>query len=138
MKGDSLPNNDHIARYCAPASLSEEGHPTGASFMPRRVDRCLSVNWMEYFGGSNRKKQIKKIRKDIPLTLKKRGVFAVLNVGNAKNYVRKSKSNKKLDILHEPSDINPSHSGVYGYTHEDLVVADLIAETVEEVLPINI
>ena len=30
---------------------------------------------------------------------------------------------------------DPSHSGVYGYRHEDLLVAELIVEMVMEIYP---
>ena len=133
MKGDPLPGKDHISRYCAPKT-APDGQPTGASFMLRRGEEFLSVNWMEHFGGKDQKAQIAKIREHIELSLAKFGLFAVLNVGRVINQVQKF-GEKQLSILHAPTQGDPSHSGIHGYHHEDLLVAELIAETVIEIYP---
>lgn len=134
MKGDPLPGKDHIARYCAPKT-APDGRPTGASFMLRKKDdEFLSVNWMEHFGGTDQKAQIVKIREHIELSLAKYGLFAVLNVEKVIDQIQKF-GEKMLAILHEPTHRDPSHSGIYGYQHEDLLVAELIAEAVIEIYP---
>lgn len=133
MKGDPLPDNDHISRYCAPKTALD-GQPTGASFMIRKGEEFLSVNWMDHFGAADQKVQIAKIREHIELSLAKFGLFAVLNVGRVIDQVQRF-GEKQLAILHEPTQGDPSHSGVYGYRHEDLLVAELIAEMVIEIYP---
>lgn len=133
MKGDPLPGKDHISRYCAPKT-APDGQPTGASFMLRKDEDFLSVNWMEHFGETDQKAQIAKIREHIELSLAKSGLFAVLNVGRIIDQIQRF-SEKKLAILHEPTQGDPSHSGVYGYQHEDLLVAELIAEMVIKTYP---
>lgn len=133
MKGDPLPEKDHISRYCAPKT-APDGQPTGASFMPREVDEFLSVNWLEHFGGTDQEAQIAQIREHIELSLAKFGLFAVLNVGRVINQIQKV-AEKKLAILHDPTEGDPSHSGIYGYRHEDLLVAELIAEMVMDIFP---
>lgn len=133
MKGDPVPGKDHISRYCAPKT-APDGQPTGASFMPRKEHDFLSVNWMEYFDKTDQKAQIAKIREHIELSLARNGLFAVLNVGKVIDYTHRI-GEKKLAILHEPTQGDPSHSGVHGYQHEDLLVAELIAEIVIEIYP---
>ena len=140
MKGDPLPGKDHISRYCAPKT-APDGQPTGASFMPkkgedmpRKGEEFLSVNWMEHFGEIGQKAQIAKIREHIELSLARNGLFAVLNVGKVIDHIHRV-GEKKLAILHEPTQGDPSHSGVHGYQHEDLLVAELIAEIVMEIYP---
>jgi hypothetical protein len=133
MKGDPLPGKDHISRYCAPKT-APDGQPTGASFMLRMGEEFLSVNWMEHFGGTDQKAQIAKIREHIELSLAKFGLFAVLNVGRVIDQVQRF-GEKQLTILHEPSQGDPSHCGVHGYQHEDLLVAELISEMVIEIYP---
>lgn len=133
MKGDPLPNTDHISRYCAPKT-APDGQPTGASFMLRQSEEFLSVNWMEHFGETEQKTQIGKIREHIELSLAKYGLFAVLNVGRVIDHIQRF-SEKKLAILHEPTQGDSSHSGVHGYQHEDLLVAELIAEMVIKIYP---
>lgn len=133
MKGDPLPGKDHISRYCAPKT-APDGQPTGASFMLKKDEDFLSVNWMEHFGETDQKVQIAKIREHIELSLAKSGLFAVLNVGRITDQIQRF-GEKKLAILHEPTQCDPSHSGIHGYQHEDLLVAELIAEMVIKTYP---
>jgi len=128
MRGDPLPDQDHISRYCAPKT-APDGQPTGASFMLRQDQKFLSVNWMEYFGDIGIDAQINKIREYIELSLAASGLFAVLNVGEIIDQVQRN-SERQLAVLYEPTPGDPSHSGVYGYRYEDDLVADLIAEFV--------
>ena len=133
MKGDPLPIKDHVSRYCKPKTVPN-GQPTGASFMLREGEEFLSVNWMECVGETDPKLQIDKIREIIELKLAKSGLFAVLNVGDVIDQIQIS-GGKTLAILHEPTSGDPSHSGIYGYQDEDLLVAELIAEMVIESYP---
>lgn len=134
MRGDPLPDKDHISRYCAPKT-APDGQPTGASFIPKKGEKeFLSVNWMEYFGETAQKAQIAKICEHIELSLAKSGLFAVLNIGRVIDQIQRY-GGKKLAILHEPTLGDPSHSGVYGYQHEDFLVAELIAEIIIEIYP---
>jgi hypothetical protein len=89
---------------------------------------------MEHFGKTDQKAQIAKIREHIELSLARNGLFAVLNVGKVIDHIHKV-GEKKLSILHEPTQDDPSHSGVHGYQYEDLHVAELIAEVVIEIYP---
>jgi len=136
MKGDHLPADNHISRYCKFTTLSEEtGQPLGTAFMPRpNKDKFLSVNWLEYFGDIGIEAQLTEIRTHINLKIKKSGRFSVLEVGNTLEYVNKN-NDKEICITHEPSNGDPSHSGIRGYSHEDEMVGDLIAETVNSVHP---
>jgi len=38
-------------------------------------------------------------------------------------------------MLHEPEEDDPSHSGIYGFQYDDRLIADLIAEMVQETYP---
>ena len=102
--------------------------------MPKQGHDYLSVNWMEFFGKTDQKAQISKIREHIELSLAKHGIFAVLNVGKVIDQIQRF-GEKKLAILHEPTQGDPSHSGVHGYQHEDLLIAELIAAIVIEIYP---
>ena len=133
MKGDPLPGKDHISRYCAPKT-APDCQPTGASFMLRKGEEFLSVNWMEHFGKIGQKAQIAKIREHIELSLAKYGLFAALNVGRVIDQIQRL-GERRLAILHEPTQGDPSHSGAHGYQHEDLLVAELIVEMVIKTYP---
>ena len=135
MRGDRLPDKDHISRYCKFKSLVND-QPSGASFMLRTDDEFLSVNWLEYFGLKDCQEQMSQVRQNIRLNLAPRAKFAVLNVGNVINYVRENgPDNRVLSVLHEPEEDDPSHSGIHGYGFEDDWVADLITEVVQETHP---
>ena len=70
------------------------------------------------------------------MTLGVKAKIAVLNVGEIINYVRtKSPDARNLSVLHEPKEDDPSHSGIYGFRYDDHLIADLIAETVQEIYP---
>ena len=134
LKNDHLPFDNHISRYCKPKTLSEE-KPTGASFMLRENEQHLSVNWLEHNGMPSREEQIAHIRKNINLQLAKTGKLAVLNVGSMLEYVKSNSNNSSISVLHEPLPDDESHSGVFGYSHEDDLIADLIADKVLETYP---
>jgi len=134
LKNDHLPFTDHISRYCKPKTLSEE-KPTGASFMLRENEPHLSVNWLECNGMPSREEQIAHIKKNINLQLAKTGKLAVLNVGSMLEYVKNNSDNSSISVLHEPLPDDESHSGVFGYSHEDDLIADLIADKVLETYP---
>ena len=135
MRGDPLPEQDHVSRYCRPTSLGEDGQPNGTALMPRG-DECLSVNWLEYFDLPDQEAQIAQVRQVIGIGVAAKGKFAVLNVGEVIDYVRENDpDNRVLDILHEPEENDPSHSGICGYSHDDYLVGDLIAEIVRGTYP---
>ncbi len=136
MTGEELPEQHHITRYCKFTSLSEDGHPTGDSFLPRASDEALSVYCLEFSGHADRQSQLTQVRQETRLTLKRSAKFAVLNIGHMLCHVHSSESHDRtLTVKHKPENGEPAHSGVYGYTHEDDMVAELIAEVVEETHP---
>lgn len=136
MKGDPLPEQDHISRYCSATRLTEDGLITGAAFHLRPSKKYLSVNWLEFFQLGDRQEQIGEVRKASRLNLGARAKLAVLNVEKMVNFVRtQSPDARKLRVLHEPEENDPSHSGIYGFGCDDHLIADLIAETVQELYP---
>ena len=135
MKGDPLPSSDHVARYCKPKTLSQEtGQPLGTAFILRRVEEYLSVCWLEYFGKSEIEELLQEVREHIILTASIKAKYAILNVGDTINHVNEN-SERKITITHEPSNSDPSHSGIRGYSYEDEMIGDLIAEKVVSTHP---
>jgi len=124
MSGRPLPDQDHIARYCKPKTLNENGRPSRTAFMLKPDEDYLSVNWLEYFGEIEREEQLNKIRRHIQLSLASTLKHVHINSGMI-----------DVSVLHEPTSEDPSHSGIHGYGYEDDLIADLIAEVVLEIYP---
>ena len=57
-----------------------------------------------------------------------------LGVGATRAHVL-AEEHVALNFRHVPEDLDPSHSGIEGYGPEDHIVADLIAQTVMDLLP---
>lgn len=144
MKGDQVPNEDHIARYCGGSRVKEDGTISGEVFRLRvqsgQIEEYLSVNWLEFLNKENRVQEIAEIQKllaaKFPLGIGPRARIAVLNVGEMRGYVHKNSDDRRtLRVLHEPKDNDPSHSGIHGLKFEDVLIADLIAQKIKEIHP---
>lgn len=128
MSSAKINDSDHVARYCKPSTLSENGSPTGLSFLPRPSDDHLSVNWLEYFKTSSLAEGVQRIQRALALKnfdTKPSGKFAVITVVDVKDAGRRM--NQNLRIARLPTDHDESHAGIFGYTHTDLEIAEEIA-----------
>ena len=134
MKGDPLPSSDHVSRYCKPKTLSEAGRPFGSAFFLREGEEYLSVFWLEFFGKSEIEELLQEVRDHIFLTPNRSARYAILNVGDTINFVNEN-SERNIEITHEPRDSDPSHSGIRGYSYEDEMIGDLIAQKVISIHP---
>lgn len=98
----------------------------------------LSVNWLEFFGMPDRATAVGEMREvfGASFDLRVSGRFAVLNVGDAVRRVLES-TGYAVRAEHLPTDDNPSHAGIVGYSHDDAEVARTLAEMVrrEDVYP---
>lgn len=134
MKDDPIPDTNHIARYCKPTHISD-GKIQATAFMLREGEESLSVNWLEFLNCTNRESEIEEIRNIYSKKLKV-GVnakIAVLNVGEAREKViKESQDRRKLEVLHNPENDDPSHSGIYNSKQDNELIAELILETVRE------
>jgi hypothetical protein len=143
MKGDPVPIQNHISRCCFASKCTEGGQVTGAAFQLRETEEYLSVNWLEYLQRTNRRDEIQEVRRVLnsKLKLTANAKIAVLNVGDILNHVCiNSPDNRNLSVLHEPLEDDPvakdpSHSGIYGFKIDDPLIADLIADMVQETYP---
>ena len=140
MKGDKLPDPNHITRFCRPMQ-APEGQIQATAFMLRSDDKYLSVNWLEYLNCSSRDHEINEIRNiySEKFNVGARAKIAVLNVGEVREKVlTESPDKRNIEVLHEPieNDVyDPSHSGIYNLKQDDELIAELILETVHEVHP---
>jgi hypothetical protein len=138
MKGDRIPDTDHIARLCYGKGISE-GQILGAAFLPRVKDIYLSVDWLECLQCPDRASEIVELRKRYAkrnLTPKKKDQIAILNTGDmCAKVARESEDRRQLNVSHEPQWPDDSHSGIWGISCSDMMIAELILLTVLDIAP---
>ncbi len=136
MKGDPIPLEDHIVRYCRGGAVAPDGSIDGSAFRLRPGDDYLSVNWLECLRLSDRDSELREIRRVLAskLTLGSKAKLATLNVGTLCTHVR-AMGDTSLSVTHEPVAYDPSHSGIHGLVPDDDEVADLIAQLIEDSFP---
>jgi hypothetical protein len=138
MKGQAIPDSDHVGRYCK-ASTVENGEISAAAFMIRETEEYLSVNWLEVLKSPSRASQIRDLQELYTKKLKVAATaqIAILNVGTLRTKVeRESPDSRLLRVLHEPEEPDdPSHAGIYEIPHDDEIIAELIAQVVLEKYP---
>ncbi len=137
MKGDEIPDSNHIARFCRPKQVVGE-QIQGSAFLVRRNEESLSVNWLEFLGCSNREQELMELRKvyAAKFSVGASAKIAVLNVGIVGHKVlSESPDKRKLNFLHNQEDNDPSHSGIYNLKHDDMLIAELICEAIQEAHP---
>lgn len=138
MKGDLIPNADHVARVFGASHIREDGGVSGSAFKPRPGEAFLSVNWLEYYLPLDRMGQLASVRSVLAQkrTVGAKAKIAVLNVGAACAAARAVKTDP-LSMRHEPetsAPADPSHSGIYGYTEKENRVQEALAATISEVV----
>ncbi len=134
MKGETIPDQNHIARFCRPMQTSE-GQIQATAFMLREDEESLSVNWLEFLNCSSRESEITKIRTiySETFTVGARARIAILNVGEVrKKVLTESPDGRNLEVLHDPLINDLSHSGIYNLKQDDELIAELILETVRD------
>lgn len=91
-----------------------------AAFLPRKGERYLSVNWLEYFDKADVGDAIEQVREAFrrkAYKVKSNGRFAVLEVGATKAI------GATLYIKHLPSINDESHAGIFGNLTSDTATA---------------
>jgi hypothetical protein len=139
MKGQPVPDSDHVARYCG-ARTVEDGEIQATAFMLRESEEYLSVNWLEALSRPDRSSEIRELQYLYARKLNRVGAgarIAILNVGTLRSRVqRESQDMRLLRVLHEPIiPDDPSHAGVYDIPYDDDLVAELIAQAILEKHP---
>lgn len=138
MTEQALPDSDHVARYCSPQQVEEDGLPSARAFLPRKGEASLSVFWLEYFAAANLNDAIGELRSTIDeqgtLTLKRNGRFAVINIGLAKRAVRTA-GGVELAVEHAPTTDAPAHAEISGINSFRLAHALRSLVTREDMYP---
>lgn len=132
MKGDKIPDQHHIGRYCRSTHTSD-GQIQATAFMLRSGEEILSVNCLELLNCSGRESEVAQLRTiyATKLNVGARAKIAILNVGEVRNHVLdESPDRRNLKVLHDPQSEDPSHSGIYNLREDDELIAELIRKTV--------
>jgi hypothetical protein len=123
MKGDKIPDQNHIARYCRPMQVPD-GQIQATAFMLRAGEESLSVNWLEFLNCLSRDIEISEIRRIYSEKFSNVGArarIAVLNVGEVcKKVLSESLDGRNIEFLHNPAIGDPSHSGIYNLKRDDV------------------
>ena len=123
MKGQRVPDSDHVSRYCKPSAM-EDGLPLVAAFLMRQGESYLSVNWLEYLRTRDLSSAVDMVRARFlkqSYGLKANGRFVVLNVGRCRSAALRIQ--RHLRIKHIPLKADDSHSGIYGMSEDGFSVA---------------
>jgi hypothetical protein len=114
----------------------DEGQIQAAVFILREGEESLSVNWLEFLKCISRESEITNIRTIYSQKMSRVGArarIAILHVGEIRNKVlTESPDSRNLEVLHDPSKDDPSHSGIYNLKQDNELIAELILETVSE------
>ncbi len=140
MNGDTIPDNNHIARLCLPKHIDNEQIQATAFQLRPPNEPFLSVNWLEFLNCQSRESEIEEIQKVYcaKLDVRPRAKIAVLNVSEVrKKVLTESQDRRNLEVLHNPEEpVDPSHSGIYNLKQNDEIeIAELILQTVRETYP---
>lgn len=130
----TIPSAHRVARYCRPSSL-DNGRVTGRSFSVRPKEAYVSINWIERLKLQSIEEVISELWRiySQKLQVNSSAKIAVLKVGATIDFVKKeSLDNRVLTFENEPTETDPSHSGIYGYLSTDNLIAELIAQTVSD------
>lgn len=135
MSGATLPDSDHVARYCAP-SFFDAGELQAAAFIRRKEkgEIDISVDWLEHLDPINRSAQIQALQRIFASKMRRVSTgakFAVLNVGKARSTVRMETPNRvELVFKHDPQPDDQAHTGIFGTVNSEVEVADALLRTV--------
>jgi hypothetical protein len=137
VRGDPVPPEDHIARYCKPTLILWDGETLIGidkdAFKPRPSvdDDGISANWLERFGHNEVAVNIQALierLKSIGFSVRKSGRFAVaqpnaiLEAGNAEN--------ASLAVIEAPLPQDDTHVLITGIDPE----ADLVQEALARIV----
>lgn len=134
----SLPDDHKYLRNVGSTKVLESGKVDGSAFRRSAKDvDGVSGNWPNFFPELTLENALREIRKAFAAKERKipaKSKFAQLPIGKTKFDIL-AKLDRRLDFLHAKEDLDPSHALIIGYTAEDEIIADLIAQAVEALWP---
>ena len=146
MKGDMIPEEDHVVRYCIPRYVNRQSKlPEIDAFRLRHgKEDSLSVNWIEHFDPcvvldtrDQREAVVDKVRDVMQYDPNVRGAFAFFGVDEVKRAVEAGggvdpyvehdpKPAQPASERRPPRPPDPSHALVLGFPDDDREVGVLL------------
>ncbi|MCY3941135.1 MAG: hypothetical protein OXG29_08685 [Gammaproteobacteria bacterium] len=130
MNEQVIPNDDHVARYCRPATVPK-GKLAATVFFLRKAtatrpeEKYLSVSWLEYFGERDKELAMKQVRSvfEENFGTSESGRYAILNAGEIINFGAQLRPARQMKVLHKPKTGYCCHAGIFGYTAAEIGIA---------------
>lgn len=116
-KGDPLPDEDEISRYCPPWTFDKRNDlPSFKAFRRKPREEDLSVNHLQYYSDLTRTEAVDQIRHEMGqyYDLEPGSRFVVLSVGKVKESLRSVKIDPSVVFTPEPDKGKFSHSSIFG------------------------
>ena len=130
-RGELAPAH-HVARYCRPRDIGDDGVLIPTAFRLCPGEEYLSTNWLEHFHDFERSAQINGVRRALVgkgFRISRNAAFAVLNVGIA-TVLSRNALNVAIQFVVLGERHDPSHTGIYGYAAQNAAVAEALARLV--------
>lgn len=121
--GDSLLDDDEVARYCRPSDYDRQANtPVVTAFMRREKEPDLSVNRLQFFSDCAREEAVDCIRREFcapeNYECRPNGRFVVFNVAQAKAAVKEKGFDIGVEYTPKPAEspkpAQPSHCSIFG------------------------
>lgn len=106
MKGDPVPDPDHILRYVGGTHVDQddEGQPViaGGAFIAKpKDDNCPSYNWLEILNGSL-EERVQQVRDAARMKYGGTARLARLNVGQVRQFIRDEAEGHGVTVIQDP------------------------------------
>jgi hypothetical protein len=136
--GPAIADSEEVARYCAPSKIDEDGRRV-AAFLLREGEEYLSAGWLGSadINGSDRASKTASLKAAVRASgfnYAASGFLAVLSVGRTRREVNAA-VNRLLPITEETDGYPAYHAGIHNTAVDELNVASVIHDSVEEFLP---
>lgn len=150
MRGDPVPDPDHILRYVRPGfvqdGLDGEEVLLGGGFISRpRDENNASYNWLEVLEGTL-EERVQQVRTAARMGYGAKGRLARLNVGQVRQLIKDEAEGREVTVIHDPLESeeryplpDPSHALVTNIPDENdpqgELIGDLIRQCILDVFP---
>jgi hypothetical protein len=139
MKGDPVPDADHILRYVGGQHIEDDGTILGGAFIAKPKDNnCPSYNWLEFLEGSL-EEQVQQVRNAARLTYGARALLVRINVGTVRTHIAEGADGHAVSVIHDPRcedekypDPDPSHALMTNVPDENDPNGELIGDLIRQ------